>query len=90
MDSGWQDLYKTLVCAVSHATEALSSAVNNPNLDADMERLALAFEVLANFVRDFPALSRRKFDPANANRIRAKIQEQIQLIDAIIEKGEAL
>ncbi len=86
----WYALYAELEWAMNHAVEALV----NPGLQAHAEQIADAIEVLAELLKEIVRISRRTSDfeqrTADIERIRAKMKAQTALIDAIVEKVEAL
>jgi hypothetical protein len=94
----WAALCRELVAAVSRATEAMSQVLSTPHISkVEGERIAEALAILSELIRDFfniapspDTLDYHTEMTTDGQRIREKMTEQIDLIDAIIEKAEAI
>ena len=83
----WRETFDELVCAVKLAEEAL----RKPNLtETDREEIAEKITQLAELLAEVATTGRLAFDPARAAQIHEKIKEIEELVNSLIEKGEAL
>ena len=88
MDSeSWRAVFDELVCAMNRAAEAFSKSSLS---ETDREAIAAKIEALANLIAEVATIGRLPFDTARGAQIREKVKEIEKVIDALIEKAEAL